>query len=86
MHQVNINGYIRINKAKAKQLYCNSKEIPIYILPCKANPASMWITPTRITSRVVPFDVMVNNYEYYNCNPELGSYAAFYIKEGEVDG
>ena len=58
----------------------------IHLFPCKANPNSPWWNDgVQISlNDGDTFDHLVNNFEYYNCNSEVGYYARYYIKKGEV--
>ena len=76
--------YKKIRKNTARKLFKEGKEI--CLIPCRAR-VSMWIDFYKIqidryfsTNR--DFDKIVNAFEYYNCNPEMGNYAHFYIEEG----
>lgn len=76
--------YKKIRKNTARKLFNEGKEI--FLIPCKAK-LSMWIDFYKIQidryfSADRDFDKIVNFFEYYNCNPEMGAYAHFYIKEG----
>ena len=80
MLQIEINGYRRIRKDEARRLHDDGATI--YLLPCKVYPDDNhpWITPYKMDDR--PFEKVVNEFEYYNCNiAELGYYAAYYIRE-----
>jgi hypothetical protein len=80
---------IKINKTKARNLF-NKGQI-IYLVPCKIYPdfKGIWIKPIEISLEKVKnnpiynhtFDDLVNNFEYYNCIPELGKYTHFYIEQ-----
>lgn len=69
----------RINKATARKLY-NAKKA-VTIIPCKCHPGGAWFTGFEMEndgSRT--FDQFVNEFTYYNCNYELGTYPAFYVE------
>lgn len=85
----------RIQKRTARRLY-NEGEI-IYIVPCNVWPdfKGIWIKPMNISKNLeeeragnlyvaMGFDSIINSYEYYNCNYELGYYTAFYVLEEGV--
>lgn len=96
MLNVEMNGYKRIQKNKARRLYNDG--VTVYLLPCKVYPDDdhPWIKPFELNKKRIDdhyngydelkklytFDSRINNFEYYNCNAELGYYAAYYIKEG----
>jgi len=91
-HSGNIMNFTRINKKKARRLYDDGATL--YIVPCKVylELKGAWIRPCDLKKSDVEeeykgfadlaatysFDSRVNNFEYYNCNYELGSYTAFY--------
>ena len=74
--------YKRITKTTAKKLFNAGKTIAL--LPCKANPLSIWFSFYPLNKNSVEhytdksFDLFVNNFEYYNCNNQTGRYTAFY--------
>ena len=81
-----MSNFIKVNKTKAKNLY--NKGINVYIVPFKVYPNynNMWIQPIMINNFTNEnFDSRVNNFEYYNCNYELGYYTSFYIAEDEKE-
>lgn len=78
----------RINKKKARRLYNEGKTI--YITRCKVSVFSELFPPFILEKKnyhseypeLIPtFDNIINEFEYYNCCPELGYYAAYYIEE-----
>ena len=78
--------YERIDKRKARKMYNAGQEVGI--IPCKCNPASIWFNgftmindPSQEETR--DFDSYVNEFEYFNCNAEMGRYAAFYLYKEE---
>lgn len=77
--RVNGENVVRVNRKKAQTLY--NKGISICLAPCLMNLNSIWYSPIWINKDSdIDFDTNVNSFEYYNCNNELGKYAAFYIK------
>jgi hypothetical protein len=84
----------RVNKSKARKLYAAGENIAI--CPVKAGVLSdfaMMIHYDGLGVSVMTadlgdlydspeekFDHVVNSFEYYNCNCEMGRYAAFYVK------
>jgi hypothetical protein len=90
MKKIEVGGYIRITKQEAKKRY--SQGLRSYMLPCKASLLSPWVFPCVIVNGDVfigntadniatdDFDSAVNEFEYYNCNAEMGRYTAFYKK------
>lgn len=72
---------VRVNKQKANRLFNEGKGI--YLLPCKANPCSAWISPMFFekSEENNDFTRLVGSFEYYNCNSQLGKYSAFFVEE-----
>ena len=84
MRNLDNGKYTRIRKDVARKLF-NEGRI-LYLTPSNvaASDSNMWIKPYAINNRAgQDFDSLVNNYEYYNCNWELGYYTNFWIIEGE---
>ena len=84
MKQYNFNTLTRITKRKARQLYNNGDDV--LFIPCNLNPENnfynlgIWENK-ELDGQYKDFDTLCNNYEYYNCNNETGSYIAFYIRK-----
>lgn len=88
--------FTRVNKKRAINLFLKQHKT-IYIVPnkCRCDYSHPLTYPAvldyeSLCERVIDdkglrnlFIDMVNSFEYYNCNSELGYYAAFYI-ESEV--
>lgn len=78
--------YIKVNKTKARNLFNQGKTV--YIVPCKVrfDFNNMWIEPYEINKSkyeyydVDTFDIIINSFEYHNCNYELGYYASYYVQ------
>ena len=56
----------------------------VWMLPCNVRFNNMWIQPACISSDMEiyenkSFSDIVNSFEYYNCNNELGKYAKYYV-------
>ena len=71
----------RINMTQARKMY--NEGTSIYLLPSKAVPGSVWISPVKISRDVQAqgdFDTKVNAYSYYNCTAETGKRVHFYIE------
>jgi len=74
----------KINKRQARKAFNEGKEI--ILVPCKVNPTNdIWgisYTTQKDNQDVkgVSFDKIVDLFEMYNCNNELGNYTAYYIK------
>lgn len=88
-------SYKKINKPTARKMYNSGYDI--MLLPCKVNafivfdknyrgfvqPVTFNIkTCTYNTNR---FDRSVNDYEYYNCNSEMGYYSHYYVSEKDYN-
>ena len=78
--------YTRVRKDVARRLYNEGKTI--YLTPSNiaASDSNLWIKPHPISNEgEKDFDVKVNQFEYYNCNCELGYYTNFWINEEEEE-
>ena len=76
--------YTRVRKDVARRLYKEGRTI--YLTPSNiaASDSNFWVTPYPISNRDEKnFDDVVNEFEYYNCNSELGYYTNFWINEEE---
>ena len=82
MNQITIGNYVRISKSKARKLFENYEKFTV--VPCKVNPINSWGLGMEVEyfdwSVGCSFDEFMNNYQYYNCNSELGRYPSFYVK------
>ena len=70
----------KVNKSVARKAFNNGEVV--HIVPCKANPESMWFRDSMIVInklRTPDFDSIVEKFEYYNCNYGMGKRAAYYI-------
>lgn len=76
---------IKVNKATARKMYRSGCEI--HLLPSKVRLDNEWVSPIAISLETHndTFDRVVNRYEYYNCNAELGYYSSYYVTEHELD-
>jgi hypothetical protein len=82
MRTIVTKKYTRVRKNVARKLF-NEGRI-IYLTPSNimATDSSSWIKPYPINNRAGDnFDDIVNRYEFYNCNYELGYYTNFWISE-----
>lgn len=84
MLTVNDRFLTRVNKKKARNIFNNGETI--FLLPCKTRINNYWLPACAIslTSDIKDFDSIVNEYEYYNCNYELGYYCAYYVKRSAL--
>lgn len=79
--------YKKVTKPIARKLF--NEGVDIYLLPCKVSETSLTgkgfiISPCIISKSEEgdnQFDRVVNYFEHYNCNNEMGYYAHYYIKE-----
>ena len=91
-----MENYRRITKPNARKMY--NAGFNIALLPCKVSGAVLNIPPS-FNSGVQPvfiniltskneenkFDRAVNEFEYYNCNAELGYYSHYYISVEDLE-
>jgi hypothetical protein len=75
----------KVNKTAARRLFNEGKIL--YLVPCKVYPnfGNCFITPyeiqkDRVKDGIVNFDRIVDNFEYYNCNNEVGRYTHYYVE------
>ena len=90
MNQIELEGWVRISKQKARKLYDEGQTIRL--CPVKAHPCNKYYPMSFDMNKADKFDVeplewelkfdsRVNNFEYYNCQyNELGKYSAFYVR------
>lgn len=72
---------IRINKATARKLFSEGKEI--WLTACNMRPEyGILLNSGYYNDLGRDFDKIVNAFQYYNCNNECGRYPAYYV-EGE---
>lgn len=69
------------SKSVARKLY--NKGVSVYILPCKMRVDNKWNKPLCLP-KYLDFDKIIDEYEYYNCNNEVGTYCK-YFKESEEE-
>lgn len=77
--------YTRVRKDVARRLYKEGRTI--YLTPSNiaASDSNIWVKPYPINNGDEKnFDDVVGEFEYYNCNHELGYYTNFWINEEEV--
>ena len=78
-------GYKKITKPTARKLFYSDKEIIIIRNKCGIGSifqSTAKLSDFDIMDRNKPdlFDVIVNSFEYYNHEAELGNYTHFYTK------
>lgn len=70
----------KINKTKARKLFEQGKTIGL--IPCKVSIECVYICMIYVRKDIDKnFDDVVNRFEYYNCNNQVGRYASYYINE-----
>lgn len=70
----------KVSKAAARKAFNNGEYV--HLVPSKANPASMWFRDSMIVIsklRTPDFDAIIEKFQYYNCNAQLGKRVAYYI-------
>ena len=75
-------NFQKIRRDRARNLFHDG--ITIYLLPNKVRMGNDWIQPYPINvlkSQEHSFDILVANFEMYNCNSETGRDASYYIEE-----
>lgn len=73
---------IKIYKPEARKRFRRGEQI--FVLPCKMRVDNVWQKPAMISKETYPdepFDRIIREYEWYNCNAETGYYTAYYIEE-----
>lgn len=70
--------YKRVDKRVARKLFDAGGVV--YLAPCKANPSPDWVGLIDIRKESAAFDTVINEFEYYNCNFEMGKRAAYYVE------
>lgn len=69
---------VKVSKADARRAFVQGRYV--YLLPSKAAPGSIWITPTRIhRSSGMTFECIVQNYSRFNCSKETGTRVNYYV-------
>lgn len=89
-------SYVKINKTLARKMYNSS--YPIKLFACRVNGLAVLenehymgflppVTIQLVTSKYKTkcFDSDVAEFEFYNCNNELGKYAHFYVDKESFD-
>lgn len=80
MNKYTFNGLERISKTTARRLFNNGETLRICMN--KTNPTNAYHLYADVTKgeNGDDFDIMCNQYTFYNANYELGYYMAFYQK------
>jgi len=76
----------QITKRTAKKYFEAGKNI--FLMASNMRFDNMWITPYEVKKDSMQctenFDLMCNEFEYYNCDSERGSYIHFFIRENDI--
>lgn len=80
-------NYKRITKPVARKMYNEGYDISL--IPCCVSSRvlggnHLWLKPVTLNIKDCEytenkFDRMVNDFEYYNCNAELGYYPHYFV-------
>ena len=76
---------VKIRKNTARKLFNEGHEL--IIIPCNCSPNGFWVKGFRICKTNLEnsdFDRLINEFEYYNCNSELGRYTHYYIEGAQA--
>ena len=70
----------RVDKRVARKAY--KARAVVGLVPCESSICLMWVSSIDVcnASNDIDFDTIVNEFEYYNCNTELGKRAAYYVE------
>ena len=78
-------NYERVDKRVARRLF--DEGTTLYLTPCRCAVTSMFTVKVGKDWWGVEedrtFDSLVNEFEYYNCNAELGRYTMYFVEKGE---
>lgn len=89
MNKIEIDGYKRIQKRTAENLYREGQAI--YLYPVNVRPGNPWIEPTKLHRDDNPpgtscntFNDRISGFIFYACQYKaLGYYPAYYIRPGK---
>lgn len=78
---IKMDGYTRVNKRRARNLFSMGRKV--FIQSGNFRPVNPWQSAIQINPES-EFDSYVASYQFYNCGDrERGYYAAFYVRDGE---
>ncbi len=93
---MNYKDYVKLTKPTARKLY--NLGCTIKLIPCRVSsyvvtrvPSDYdWIVPVEISIlnckyESNKFDRTVNEYQFYNCNAELGYYPHYYVSQEDYN-
>jgi hypothetical protein len=75
---------IQITKKTAKAIYDKGKAI--FLNPCNTRLNSVWRSPIELKKDVFchTFELMNNEFIYYNCTAELGKYPNYFTNPENI--
>lgn len=76
MNQIISKNYTRISKIEARKRHMQGKIV--LMIPSKLHPDNIYMAALKMNNQE-SFDIVLNAFEYYNCNRESGKYTSFYI-------
>ena len=87
MNKYSFGDYTRVSKAAMQSVI--KRNIEFIIIPCNGRLETPWglgvaVKPDEMLKEYGTFNNFVNHFEYYNCNNELGNYAAFYVNRNDI--
>lgn len=74
----------QVRKDVAKKAFLAGKTV--WVFACNMMPYNLWTSPCPIERDIdrekygYTFDVLVNDFTYYNCDNERGKYPVFFVK------
>ena len=71
----------RINKTTARKLYNEHPVLCCTVLSLRPECGILIGSASFERMTEIPFDTMVDNFTYYNCDNERGRYPAYYIED-----
>jgi hypothetical protein len=81
MLNISIDGYNQISKATARKLYNDGATV--YMCAANMRPGAPWYPEMSVDCRDGDFTRICNDFIWYNCTSETGTYIRFYVKESE---
>lgn len=79
MNKVCTAHFIRVTKKEARNNF--KRGGIIRLCPCKLNPENCWGMFADVQNKDSKgFELVVDNFAYYNCSGKTGRYPAFYIR------
>ena len=87
MNNYSFGEYTRVSKSAMQSVI--KRNIDFIIIPCNGRletpgKLGLKVNPAEMLKEYGTFNNFVNHYEYYNCNGELGKYAAFYVNRNDI--